>query len=142
MMRRRWNHLQRVVSVGALWCAWSFSPAAVEAQQPKTGDQNQPVSFWMRKKLEFSQNILSGIATADFDAIVSNAEAMGRLSHVEGFIRRQTPGYQTQLKIFEEAVTEIAREGKRESVEGASLAFSQMTVSCVNCHKRLREADK
>ncbi len=142
MKCRRWNSFKRK-SAGA-WVAlvFLFAPAAVQAQAPKSADQNQPVSFWMRKKLEFSQNILGGIATADFDTIVSNAEAMGRLSHVEGFIRRQTPGYQTQLKIFEETVHEIAREAKRESVEGAGLAFAQMTVSCVNCHKRLREADK
>jgi hypothetical protein len=117
-------------------------PAMLNAQQPDARDQNQPVSFWMRKKLEFSQNILGGIATADFDKILTNAEAMGRLSNIEGFIRRQTPGYQTQLKLFEEALHEIVREAKHESVEGAGLAFTQMTFSCVNCHKRLREAEK
>jgi hypothetical protein len=119
-----------------------LQPSRLVAQDPKSPAQDQPVSFWMRKKLEFSQNILGGIATADYDKVVQNAEAMGRLSRVEGFIRRQTPGYQTQLKIFEESVAEIARQAKRENADGAGLAFTQMTVSCVNCHKRIREVEK
>lgn len=142
MFCRRWHPRVRVGMGTLIVSLILLAPAALVAQQPKSIEQDQPVSFWMRKKLEFSQNILGGIATADFDKIVSNAEAMGRLSRVEGFIRRQTPGYQTQLKIFEEAVADITRQANRESVEGAGLAFTQMTFSCVNCHKRLREAEK
>jgi hypothetical protein len=100
----------------------------------------QPESFWMKKKLEFSQNILAGIANADFDKIVTSAEAMRNLSKIEGFIRSRTPGYRTQLQIFEESAEEIIRQGKKDNVEGAALAFTQLTISCVNCHKQLREA--
>lgn len=138
----RWHSHIRVGTGSLIVSVLLLAPAALQAEQPKSIEPAQTVSFWMRKKLEFSQNILGGIATADFDEIVSNAESMGRLSRVEGFIRRQTPGYQTQLKIFEDAVAEITRQAKRESVEGAGLAFTQMTFSCVNCHKRLREAEK
>jgi hypothetical protein len=101
-------------------------------------DNNQPVSFWMQKKLEYSQNILAGIANADFDKVVANAQSMRNLSKVEGFVRAQAPGYRAQLHIFEESADEIIRQGKKDNVEGAALAFTQLTISCVNCHKHLR----
>jgi hypothetical protein len=101
-------------------------------------DEQEP-SFWMRKKLDYSQNILAGIATADFDKIVQNAQAMQALSKIEGFVRGRTPGYRTQLQIFEESTKEIVHQASRDNVEGAALAFTQLTINCVNCHKQLRE---
>lgn len=125
----------------ALTGAWPLS--TLNGEEQAAGNKEQPVSFWMTKKLDYSQNILAGIATADFDKIVENAEAMRKLSSVEGFIRGRTPGYRTQLHIFEESADEIIRQAKRDNVEGAALAFTQLTVSCVNCHKQLRaEASK
>jgi cytochrome c556 len=104
----------------------------------EAAEKNQPMNFWMKKKLEYSQNILAGVATADFDKIVANAEAMRKLSKIEGFLHGQTPGYRTQLHIFEESADEIIRQAKRDNVDGAALAFTQLTISCVNCHKQLR----
>jgi|SRR6478735_7447833 len=117
--------------------------ARLAGQEKAAGSKEQPVSFWMKKKLDYSQNILAAIATADFDKIVENAEAMRKLSGVEGFIRGRTPGYRTQLHFFEESADEIIRQAKNDNVEGTALAFTQLTVSCVNCHKQLRaEASK
>jgi hypothetical protein len=103
-------------------------------------DQSQPESFWMKKKLEYSQNILAGITSADFDKIVASAQSMRDLSKIEGFVRGRTPGYRAQLHIFEESADEIIRQGNNDNVDGAALAFTQLTISCVNCHKQLREA--
>jgi hypothetical protein len=116
----------------------SASPFTTRGEEQAT-DKNQPTNFWMRKKLEYSQNILAGITSADLDKVVANAEAMRKLSAIEGFLHGQTPGYRTQLHIFEESADEIIRQGKKDNVEGAALAFTQLTISCVNCHKQLRE---
>ena len=118
----------------------AFVPVMCALADDKEGaGKDQPVSFWMKKKLEYSQNILAGIANADFDKIVLNAEAMRNVSKIEGFVRGKTPGYRTQLHIFEESADEIIRQGKKDNVDGAALAFTQLTISCVNCHKQLRE---
>jgi hypothetical protein len=118
----------------------TFAAALVaKGDDQEQSGKDQPVSFWMRKKLEYSQSILKGIANADFDKIVESAESMRNLSKVEGFVRGQTPGYRTQLHIFEEWADEIIRQGKKDNLEGAALAFTQLTISCVNCHKQLRE---
>jgi len=133
-----WCKLASLATVGPIVSFLLASgAAAVHAQE--VGDKNQPPSFWMQKKLEYSKNILAGITTADFDKIVENAQSMRRLSSIEWFIRGRTPGYRTQLQIFEAATDEIIRQGQKDNVDGAALAFTQLTVSCVNCHKQLRE---
>lgn len=130
-----------VVLIAAGWSCLCLAPVGRAAGDDKEApDKNQPVSFWMKKKLEYSQNILAGIANDDFDKIVASAESMRNLSKVEGFVRGQTPGYRTQLHIFEESTEEIIRQARRDNLEGTALAFTQLTISCVNCHKQLREA--
>ena len=116
---------------------WPHSAAVAEDKDPPADAANQP-SLWMKKKLEHSQNILSGLASGDFDKIAENAEAMQGLSKIEWFIRGRTPGYRTQLEIFLDANAEIIKQAKQDNLEGSTLAFTQLTISCVNCHKQLR----
>ena len=138
MTRSRCTGLGLVLAINILMTG--IVPFAVSnGDEPPAGSKDQPVSFWMKKKLDYSQNILAGIATADFDKVAENAQAMRHLSTIEGFIRGRTPGYRTQLHFFEESADEIIRQAKKDNVEGAALAFTQLTVSCVNCHKQLRE---
>ena len=61
------------------------------------------------------------------------------LGRIEGFVRRKNPDYRAQLRTFELANQELIRQGKRGNSEGATLAFNQLTTSCVACHALLRE---
>ena len=122
-----------------------FASLAWTQDKPKTAptkDDPQAPSVWMKNKLEFSKQILSGISTGDFDEIATSARAMRGLGKIEGFVRARTPGYKSHLEVFLTANDELIRQAEKESVEGAALAFTQMTISCVNCHKHLREHDK
>lgn len=61
------------------------------------------------------------------------------MSRFEGFIRGKMLGYRAQLQVFQSANEELIRQAQKDNVEGAALAFTQLTISCVNCHKQLRE---
>ena len=113
-----------------------------KAKQPakteKAGEQT--TSFWMERKLHLSQQLLAGITAGDFDKVTTSAQAMKGLDKVEAFIRGRTPGYRTQLQFFDESLDEIIRQADKDNLEGAALGFTQLTISCVNCHKQLRAA--
>lgn len=131
------------VAFAVCTAGWFAAPLAVKAQevQPKAGQaKEQSASFWMDRKLQLSQNLLAGISTGDFEKIAASAQAMRSLNKVEAFIRGRTPGYRTQLQIFDESLDEIIHQADRKNVEGAALGFTQLTISCVNCHKQLRAA--
>jgi len=132
------TYLATIAAIGLAVSAWGLCAVRAQAPQEKK-EEGQSTSYWMKKKLEYSQHILEGLAEADYDKIVENAQAMRRLNRIEGFIRGQMPGYRGHLNVFETALDEIIRQGNKDNVDGAALAFTQLTVSCVNCHKYLRE---
>jgi hypothetical protein len=116
------------ISIAILLCVGSLLIANPQTQEttntvaPQTkekqeaSDEDKPVSFWMEKKLEYSQTLLRGLATGDFIAIEKSGRQLATLNRVEGFVR----------------------QAKKENLEGSTLAFNQLTVSCVNCHRSLR----
>ncbi len=92
----------------------------------------------MRKKLEYSQRILEGIATADFQLIRKNAEAMQELARSKEFSPAKSPEYRAQFLMFDFANSELLRLAKEENLDGAALAHTQLTLSCVKCHQQIR----
>lgn len=117
------------------------SRQAKKATATSTGNIDDPVKFniWMDVKLKQSQEVLAGLAEGDFQAIQKSTKQLKTLSKIEGFVRRGFPGYATQLQSFEFAVDEIETQAKNQNIEGVALGFQQLTLSCVNCHKQLRQ---
>lgn len=106
------------------------------------GDDAEPQkSDWMKRKLDYTQKILSGLAKGDYEAIRVNAELMNKLTPIERFIRGRTPAYRTQLQVFQFANEELIRLAEEKNIDGAALAFTQLTLSCVNCHKVIRDPE-
>jgi hypothetical protein len=92
----------------------------------------------MKAKLAHAQEVLRGMALEDYSIILSNAQKLSRLSQGSGWYTRQTPEYEmftTELRRHADA---LAKAAKNRNLDAASLAYFQLTVSCVNCHKYLR----
>lgn len=102
----------------------------------------KPFHFWMDVKLEESQKIFAALAEANFETLVGSAEKLITLAEMEGFVRDRYPGYKTHLRSYQFALREIEQQAERKSIEGVTLGFQQLTLSCVNCHKQLRDAAK
>jgi hypothetical protein len=129
-----------VLFVGCVAAAAGDDPTA-EKKTAAPAIDDRPVSFWMEKKLEYSQEILRGLATGELQDVADKADQMRVLSKVEGWIRNRKPGYKAQFQAFEFANSEILRNARAGNLDGATLAFQQLTISCVSCHKILRDVD-
>lgn len=101
--------------------------------------EKKPASFWMKKKLEYSEKVLEGLAKADFAEIEASAKSMAALSSIEEFVRGRDETYTHHLRAFEHATRGLIRQSKEENIDGAALAYMELTLSCVNCHKHLRD---
>lgn len=112
--------------------------AAAEAAEEKS-EREKSASVWMTKKLDYSKEILAGITVADAERVKIAAGHMRTLNKVEAFVRSRNPAYREQLKAFQDANEEILRRSEADDLEGAATAFSQMTTSCIRCHKVLRD---
>src|SRR3990172_2629878 len=91
---------------------------AIHAQDQKPKDLKQQLSaVLMRTKLEHSKNILSGLATEDFEAIGKWAKAMGALTVLEQWFRADTPGYKAQLHVFWFANDALVRAAEEKNLD-------------------------
>lgn len=94
----------------------------------------------MRAKLEASQSTLEGLVMEDFDEIARQAvrlQAMSRRAEwnvIEGKI------YQQLSTEFRDSAGRMATAARERNLDKASLAYVQMTINCLNCHKVVRGA--
>ena len=92
----------------------------------------------MKRKLNHSQKVLEGVATEKYDLIEKNAAALIRLSHTEAWRAIQTDEYRVFSEEFRRNAMSLQKAAQKKNIDAASLAYVQMTITCVNCHKYVR----
>lgn len=92
----------------------------------------------MKSKLVASQKVLEGIATEDYNAISRNANLLIGYSQAAAWMAQQSPDYQRFTVDFRRQAGALVKEARKKNVDGATVAYFQLTVSCVNCHKFIR----
>ena len=145
MMKDKWFGLASLlVALAALAVstvgADEKKPDEKKPREKKAGKQE--ASVWMQKKLEHSQKILAGLTKADFEVIESSAGMMQVVSYLEEWDRGDLPEYKRQLKYFSDANAELIRQAGKKNIGGATLAYTQLTLSCVQCHNVVRDVKK
>jgi cytochrome c556 len=108
---------------------------------PSAGDDTPKAAreLLMKKKLEHAQKLLEGLAVRDFDLIERNADNLVLLSKKAEFLVLKTPDYTMYSEDFRRNAERAARMAREKNLDGAALAYVQMTMNCVNCHKHVRE---
>jgi hypothetical protein len=124
--------------ISALACAAVLSLLCVYraglAEQPgKTG------AVLMKEKLKASQKLLEGIALADFSKINANAEELIQLTKTEEWMVYKTPKYEMHSNEFRRAAENVVAKAKLRNIDGVTLAYFELTMSCVRCHSYVRE---
>lgn len=99
-------------------------------------------SVWMRVKLNRANGILEGLARADFVSIRHNANVMNQFGRLERWAHVKNEDYQTHMQAFDQANRDLIRQAGDENLEGVTLAFFQLTTSCANCHRVVRDHEE
>ena len=92
----------------------------------------------MQHKLQYSQAVLRGIALQDFPLIQTNAVQLVKLSHLNGWQVNHSEEYALFSMEFRRHAESLAKAAKSRNIDAAALAYTQLTFSCVSCHKHLR----
>jgi cytochrome c556 len=103
------------------------------------GQQKADTRQFMRAKLDHSQRILEGLSLEDFDAMAKHSQELSLLSLEASWQVVETMEYQHQSIEFRRAADAITEAAKHKNLDGAALAYVEMTLKCVNCHKYLRQ---
>lgn len=95
-------------------------------------------SRFMQRKLDYSRSVVSGLATENFEEIAKAAQDLMVLSHESDWQVVTTPQYLKSSSDFRETVARLRDAGKKKNLDGATIAYFELTLSCVRCHKQLR----
>jgi cytochrome c556 len=119
------------------------SLAVVALCWPSRGDaddQNgQMVKTIMEEKLKNAHKLLDGIALADFKKITNSVEELIQLSKTEEWMVLKTSKYELFNNEFQRAAGDIIAKAKAKNIDGVTLAYLDLTMSCVRCHSYVRE---
>lgn len=128
MKKSRWSLLLAVPIV------FGFALVKTEAE-PAPG-----VRKFMRPKLDHAQKVLEGLALEDFEMIGKNANALLRLSEAAEWQVLPSPEYVRHSEEFQRVTNDLIRAANNKNLDSATLAYVQLTMNCVSCHKHVREA--
>jgi cytochrome c556 len=102
-------------------------------------DKPSKTAELMRKKLKHSQGVLEGIALNDVDKIAENADQLITISHQAEWVVVKTPQYELFSNQFRKSAEGLVKNAKAKNLDGAALDYVDMTMTCVKCHKYVRE---
>jgi hypothetical protein len=114
----------------------SISFSRSEAQRP---NRPEAVRQLMVSKLKSAQLVLEGLAMKDFDKITRSGDKLVQLSRTEEWFMMKTPRYEVHSNEFRRAVEKMVQKARDKNLDGAALAYFDMTMSCLRCHEYVRE---
>jgi cytochrome c556 len=102
-------------------------------------------SQFMRQKLEYAKGALEGLAVEDYGRIARSARDLKALSQAAEWEVPTIPNVDEYLPYtaeFQRVADEMMKKARAGNLDGATLAYVQMTMSCVKCHKYVRDLAK
>ncbi len=105
------------------------------------GDDKEPkgVKELMHKKLVSSQKILEGISLNDFKIVATNADDLIDISKQTEWRVLKTPQYEVHSNEFRRNAENLIKNSKDKNLDAAALSYVELTLTCVRCHKYVRE---
>ena len=115
-----------------------FCCSAMFGIQQQEKKIEKDTSSFMKRKLTNSKNIVSGLATEDFELIEKSSQDLMLLSQEAEWKVMTTPAYLEMSRDFRASAKRVREAAKKKNLDGATLAYFEVTLSCVRCHKYIR----
>jgi hypothetical protein len=93
----------------------------------------------MQKKLVQAQKLLEGLAIEDFDKMSAAANELAELRKQAAWMVIKTPDYEMFSVEFLRRIEAAQKAAKDKNGDAAALAYVDMTLTCVKCHKYVRD---
>ena len=103
------------------------------------GAEPNKVSKIMQQKLKHSQTVLEGLALKDFKKIRKSADELLFLTKEEEWKVLRTVDYENCSNEFRRNVQGLMKNAKDENLDACALSYVELTLTCVKCHKHVRE---
>jgi GH24 family phage-related lysozyme (muramidase) len=94
----------------------------------------------MVAKLKESQTLLEGLTLNDLAKVRKSAEKLLEISKTAQMRKAlNTARYDLHANNFQRSAETVIEKAKDKNIDGAALAYVDMTITCVRCHQYTRE---
>lgn len=124
---------------GAFMLAAGLLTLNGRGQELRRGPGPNDLGALMKRKLDRSQKLLEGIAVADFKEISKNADDLIFISKQAEWRVMRTPKYEMYSTELRRNAGDLADQARAKNLDGAALAYVELTLTCVKCHKYVRQ---
>lgn len=130
------------LSLGLLSLLTGSNPEELRAaNQPPDGARKSGVARFMRGKLDSAQLVLEGMVLNDMELVRKGAEQMAVMSRAAEWQVLQGPIYAGYSTEFQRLADRLAKQAESRQFESAALTYTQLTLTCMTCHKYVRSAE-
>jgi hypothetical protein len=101
--------------------------------------QEGPIPQLMRAKAGYAHRLLDAIVMEDYDAAREQAFRLKAVAETGDWKVLDTPEYVEESEAFIRATERLVEAAANRNGDGAALAYMDVTLRCVHCHRYLRE---
>jgi hypothetical protein len=123
----------------ALVLSLAVGISGVTGRAAEPGKEKDATAALMDRKLKESQKALQGLALNDFGKITAAADELIDISKAAEWKVMKSPQYELYSNDFRRQAVQMGRAARDKNVDGATLAYVEMTLTCVRCHQHVRE---
>jgi hypothetical protein len=116
------------------------SPVVMDSRGQESQKPNKRAEF-MKLKLDYSKQVLQGLVTEDFGSIIDGARKLKRLSMAAEWEVPTIPNVEEYIPFtadFQRIADDLQKNAREKNLDGATLAYTRLTINCVDCHKYVR----
>jgi len=127
------------LAAGIVWSLSTAAPRAAAEDAPPP--RKAALQKFMQAKLGISQQILEGLVVEDFERIEKGAAALNLLAAAEEWNVSDAPRYKEHSNQFRRVALQTGKMAKEKNLDAAALSYVQLTMSCIECHRFVRNGD-
>jgi cytochrome c556 len=125
--------------MGKKWAAVALVALGIVPAVVIRAGEPETLQVLMHRKLNNAQKVLEGIAMKDFDKINAGGEELIAISKDAEWKVLKTPQYEMSSNEFRRNAEALVQNAKDKNLDAAALSYVEMTLTCVKCHKHVRE---
>ena len=113
-------------------------PEKDEGSGDKKDDPVGGLHRFMRQKMQASNLILEGLCMDDLQSVADCSKTLLKMPSEAKWRVSNDMMYRRYSTEFVQAVEELQKEAEENDIDGASLAWVNVTMKCLKCHKWVR----
>ena len=106
----------------------------------KKNPTQEQISQFMQTKLDSSKEVLEGLVVEDFELIQKGTQKMIEMSNATEWQLVEGPIFAQQSAEFRYAAKDVLNYAKKKNIDGASLSYLHLTMTCIACHKQIKKS--